>query len=187
MSNGFSTYASYTELSSINEIEENQVVNNLTVTGKLTLANPLSMTDGGTNAITEDGVRNNFSIYSKEEVDEKFNYCYEEVQVGTFLGGIPVYRQFFSGTVTTAGAKIVLGTISNFETLIKVEGALVNSNGNWFSFPLSNTASTYASAGVLADGTVELLASNANCTYNLFYYYTKTKSGGGSGGGGGAA
>lgn len=189
MSNGFSTYASYTELSSINEVEQNQIVQNLTVTGKLTLSHPLEINDGGTSGVTEDGVRTNLNVYSKDEIHSLpcFNYTEEEVAVGTYFGKT-LYRQFFSGTVATAGTTISLGTISDFGALIKVEGAVVNNtSGIWFSFPLSHAATAYTSTHVNADGTVQLVASAAGCTYNIFYYYTKAKSGGGGGGGGGGA
>ena len=176
MSNGFSTYASYTELSSINEVEQNQIVQNLTVTGKLTLSHPLEINDGGTSGVTEDGVRTNLNVYSKDEIHSLpcFNYTEEEVAVGTYFGKT-LYRQYFSGKPTAAATSINIGVIDDFDQLAYVEGSIISeTSGIWISYPYGRAAAGYSDARVLTDGTVQLYVSTTDAVFHLFFYYTKT-------------
>lgn len=176
MSNGFSTYASYTDLSSINEVEENQVVQNLTVTGKLTLTNPLEVSSGGTEGVTEEGARASLNVYSKDEIHNlpNFNYVAEEVVVGSYFGKT-LYRQYFSGKPTAAATSVNIGTINNFDKLAYVEGSICSeTSGIWISYPYGRAATGYADARVLTDGTVQLYVSTTDAVYHLFFYYTKT-------------
>lgn len=179
MSNGYNTYASYTELSSINDFEESQVVNNLTVTGKLTLSNPLKIEDGGTNGVTEDGARTNLNVYSKDEIDSKLSYTAEETAVGTWYNGKTIYRQMFiTETAPTSGTRLVIGNIDGFDELVKVEGAFY-AEPSWIAWPHSSAATNYGDFRVNTEtGDVSILTTAAY-PHRFFVYYTVTRGGGG--------
>lgn len=136
MSNGFSTYASYTDLSSINEVEENQVVQNLTVTGKLTLTNPLEVSSGGTKGMTEEGARASLNVYSKDEINDFFTYTLGENPIGTWIDGKTIYRFVWVGEITFSNAQNIVCTLpSNPHTVVNFNCLFQREDGAWVTIP----------------------------------------------------
>lgn len=79
-----------------------------------------------------------------EEVEDKGEiYSTEEVRIGTWIDGKPLYRKVVNfGTLPNAAEKTVAHNIDNIDSICKVYGVTTNPSAATFSIPIASTVAT---------------------------------------------
>ena len=94
------------------------------------------MQDNAENAINE--VATNIEQL-KTDVENKHTYSTEEQVVGTWIDGKPLYRKVISSNfASTVNSQKAIGTIKDFNVIVKFEGYFTNpKNDNFYPFPFA--------------------------------------------------
>ena len=135
--------------------------------------NVLSELKNDVEAETNSVVNFNYLYNELQTVDGKNNYIGEEQEVGTWTDGKIIYRRVFSGTT---GTNVTIGTIDDYETIIKCEGALKDTSNIYRKFDSSidsTSVTTYVD-----DSNNVVVSTNNNDYKNLpcFVIIEYTKS-----------
>lgn len=98
----------------------------------------------------------------------------EQLTHDTWIDGKPIYRRVFTINTTTAGSNIVVGTISNLDTVVRYSGSPVNSSNNGSRPPTYYySSSNYVMTWVTGEGNVYVRSSSGLSGY-VVIEYTKT-------------
>lgn len=107
-------------------------------------------------------------------VDGLTNYSTEEVQIGTWIDGKPIYRKTVSGSVsTTAGTSkaATIGSIANVAAVVDMYG-IVNRSGAWFPLAMYAADNNHHRAS-FTSGNVQFTSTHSATAYATVEY-TKT-------------
>ena len=127
-------------------------------------------------AITDDGGSGSSSGDSSEEI-----YSTEEVRIGTWIDGKPLYRRVVTGVVTTLNTDLDVGDpIPDIETVASVVGTFTNGGGYWYphqTFVNDSSSITAFISAKVSQGRIQVRTSfsllvNQKCYITV--EYTKT-------------
>ena len=114
----------------------------------------------------------------KDYVDKKQTYSTDEIVVGKWIDGKPIYRKVIDcGAMPNTGDKNVNHNIKNVSTFVKIYGFSVRNTDN-ASYPLPYTSTNSSqNMGIWATPILVGLRSGndrSNCTAYVILEYTKT-------------
>lgn len=94
---------------------------------------------GDVSAVVDDTKTTNANAWSAtktkaeiETVDKKFNFLTDEIIVGKWIDGKPIYRKVFYSPTNWSNGTIV-GNIRNVDVVINIISTSCTNNGNWFT------------------------------------------------------
>lgn len=118
---------------------------------------------------------------SVNAVNNKFNeintYSTEEKVVGKWIDGKPLYRKTIEGIVSKSDENIIIGTISNIETVAKKYGQGLAGNLYWTNLDLKYSEDVGSIIQIAkADGKIIAIFTHTflNFPFHLTIEYTKT-------------
>ena len=116
----------------------------------------------------------------KEYVDKKQTYSTDEIVVGTWIDGKPIYRKVINfGSLPNANFKNVAHGIENFEDMTKIIAIGKTTDGKCYPIPLVGNGSVFsgATATMRVDATNIIIATTTNISSHtsiVILEYTKT-------------
>ena len=140
-----------------------------------------SMGFGGEAQASTDGPHYDFygPVHLRAGVTGQFAYTEEETDTGMrWYDGKPIYCRVFAGTFTNGGvAGMVIGSIPDIETLVRVDGCVKRNQGSLYpiSFAYPNSQENLT-VNVMADRNIQIYKGNVWVaqSYAVALLYTKT-------------
>lgn len=123
----------------------------------------------------EDAIQEN--ILLTNYVDNKLTYSTDEIVVGKWIDGKPLYRKVFQNvSITSSNSDLVDISGLGIQTVVKVYGIIDTSTSNHFPIPLTDSSSNYfvifTTAGSIRGRAVVGSGTISNCWIAI--EYTKT-------------
>lgn len=119
--------------------------------------------------------------YSCNYVNNINTYSTDEIRVGTWIDGKPIYKRTFTGNSGSARANATVTIAKNqpIDVLISVEGVYqskTTSSKSYQAFGSGTSALVYDTAGTNANNVIFFInnSSSASFDYYITLYYTKT-------------
>ena len=140
-----------------------------------------SMGFGGEAQASTDGPHYDFHgpVHLRAGATGQFAYTEEETDTGMrWYDGKPIYCRVFAGTFTNGGvAGMVIGSIPDIETLVRVDGCVKRNQGSLYpiSFAYPNSQENLT-VNVMADRNIQIYKGNVWVaqSYAVALLYTKT-------------
>ena len=104
-------------------------------------------------------------------------YSTDEIKIGTWIDGKPLYRKVIESTSGNINVETVVGSINNFEYLKILTGTIVNSENTSVNFPFVFNVNNLGELFMSSDGSINCLVTNgayANRPIKVIVEYTKT-------------
>ena len=123
-------------------------------------------------------VRNSNGVYEEFIKKSEEVYSTEEVKIGTWIDGKPIYRKVFDiKTISASNTDLVNVSNLNIETLIKLNGVIITDGGGKFPVPLYDSSSNYSVLFINEYNYIRGRATVGNGTFSKLIVtveYTKT-------------
>lgn len=103
-------------------------------------------------------------------------YSTDEIRVGTWIDGKPIYRKVIPTGQISSALKTVAHNISNINKITNIYGLLYNNN-EWFVIPRVSDSSVINQVGLSANKTNVILTVGSAANFNdsnVILEYTKT-------------
>lgn len=125
-----------------------------------------------------------YPFYAYAGIEGVSNYSTEEVKTGgTWIDGKPIYRTLVTASGSLANNTVVTTkSFSNVDTLIRLSGAVLRSDGVKMAIPVYSGDAYFVSCEIDASGALKLYKGTSITTAFVAVLLEYTKSGGSGGG-----
>lgn len=126
------------------------------------------------NSLDGDSTENAPSVHAVKLLN---TYSTDEIKIGTWIDGKPLYRKVIESTSGNINVETVVGSINNFEYLKILTGTIVNSENTSVNFPFIFNANNLGELFMSSNGSINCLVTNgayANRPIKVIIEYTKT-------------